>query len=161
MGCCCCRGSVALHNVTINSTDLDFVSCPSSNTTLRIGQNLTCYGTYVIKEWDLQQPSLFFNVYGDSPTLHPDRRPSMGPTAMLHMLATSQLHLDVLAHTCHRTPASKLPALKSAACWSMLADCSFRAVPLPVLNCICPNGVGGSHAHSLLTRQPTAVVVCR
>ena len=114
---CRCRGSVSLHNVTINSTDLDFVSCPSSNTTLRIGQNLTCNGTYVVKEWDLQRPSLYFNVYGDSSTLRPDRWPSMGPTAMLHMLATSQLHLDVLAHTCHRTPASELLSLDAAACW--------------------------------------------
>jgi hypothetical protein len=102
--------------VTINSPELDSVRCPS-DTTLRIGCNFTCTGTYTIKEWDLQRSALYFNVQGDSPTLREQqqmpygpgmqdgagvRQARIGPTVVLYMLGNSQLHLDVLASSCRR-----------------------------------------------------------
>jgi hypothetical protein len=100
--CHCCRGTVRLQNVTVNSPDLETVRCPTTNTTLRIGRNLTCTGTYTIKDWDLQRPALYFNVQGGSPTLPPDRQARIGPTAVLYMLRTPQLFLDVGAGSCRR-----------------------------------------------------------
>lgn len=101
--------------MTIDSPELDTVRCPS-NTTLRIGRNITCTGTYTIKDWDLQRSSLYFNVQGDSSTLHeqqqapygpgPDgavRQARVGPTVVLYVLGNSQLHLDVVASSCRRT----------------------------------------------------------
>lgn len=53
------------------------------------------------------RPSLYFNVYGGSSTLQPDMQPYIGPTAVLHVLGSPQLNLDVLASTCSRTTTSE------------------------------------------------------
>lgn len=108
----------------------------------------------------MQRPSLYFNVQGDSPSLReavegpyhngpPDggnRQARVGPTLVLYMLGTSQLHLDVVASTCRRVPlvASECPfAVVSGLLAAVRKKCKLHTYSHPfsvLLACKSPLG---------------------